>query len=419
MKHPIALFSLLLSLCSSADTIAWSGATRIPEARLDSLAENRLDPGEVARVEREGPYAELYIGGTNGNLRVADSSALRGYKPRTLDPTEYYVEGFSGWTYDDVAGTYTATQGQTNTIQIIAPYGVKIGSVEMRTRFTGEGLIPAQYTLSEETRSGNSYTWKCAFVRAEALVVDGITVKAVDEGEIDWENDAVATSFLINDALGLYDLKQLRTWARDLYNGNRGEDWAKYKAAAPVRLDGQLVRFAEDDRFTLSLVSPSNLVLQAAMRDAMEIKVRQAVEATSCTTIGVTHASIGTGAQGSPVTILFICDAAAFSTNNLGVVVSDKPAGGAWLGLEPSDYTVSNISTTNGFATGTVTIPGGVIGDMRFFKLRYGAATSDAVDIVLHGRVIVKDTLVLKGTDGKYYQINVNGGSISATEVWP
>ena len=47
----------------------------------------------------------------------------------------------------------------------------------------------------------------------------------------------------------------------------------------------------------------------------------------------------------------------------------------------------------------------------------YGAATTDVVDIVLHGRVIVKDVLILKGTDSKYYKINVNGGTISATEV--
>ena len=121
--------------------------------------------------------------------------------------------------------------------------------------------------------------------------------------------------------------------------------------------------------------------------------------------------------SGNPVALDFTCDIANFSAANIGVCACDKLEDGVWLGLPHADYTVSNISTANGFTSGTVTVTHGVRADRRFFKLLYGAATSDVIDIVLHGRVIVKDILILKGTDSKFYQINVNGGTISATEV--
>ena len=117
------------------------------------------------------------------------------------------------------------------------------------------------------------------------------------------------------------------------------------------------------------------------------------------------------------MTLDFTCDIANFSAANIGVCACDKLEDGVWLGLSTADYTVSNVSTANGFTTGTVTVTHGVKADKRYFKLHYGAAVSDVIDIVLHGRVIVKDVFILKGTDSKYYKINVNGGTISATEV--
>lgn len=438
MKHTIAILILLSAACGLAVTI--------PRASMRQLSVSPLARGEAAYVESESvyvgsegkflpmmrigkqpikskvgsvgtAYAQMYVGGASGPLRVIDSSALRGYKLRTLDPSEYAISAGPLFAYDPVAGTYTmASAGPTNSVIITAKEGIAIEEVKITTEFTGEGLIPGEFVCSEETYDGSVFRWDCAFVRAASLIVKRFEVKAMAKDEVKWVNDTVETIFMIHDVLGDYNLSDLRRWARDLYNGNRGEDWSKYKAVKAVRMNGQAVRFTDDNRFTMSLSASSNLVMQAAMHDAMEINVRES-SGPDYTTFMVTGIDCGSGVPGHPVELDFTCDIANFSAANLGVMVCDGLEDNVWLGLPSSDYTVSNVSTSGGFTSGTVTIASGIKNDKRFFRLRYGAATTDVVDIVLHGRVIVKDVLILKGTDSKYYKINVNGGTISATEV--
>lgn len=410
-------------------------AVTIPRASIRQISASPLVRGEATYVEnvstegddyfsaanRRGTrapktgaaYAEMYIGGEAGPLRVCDSSALRGYKLRTLDSSEYSVSAGPLFTHDVAAGTYTMTAaGPTNAIIVTAKDGVVIEEVSIVTEFTGEGLIPGEFTCSENKYDGSVYRWECAFARAASMIVKSITVKAMDKGEVKWVNDTIDTVFMVHDLLGTYNLSDLRRWARDLYNGNRGEDWSRYQANRAVRLNGQAVRFTDDNRFTMSLTAQTNLVLQAAKRTAIEVNVR-AGDAIEYTTFRITSVSVGNG----PVTLTFSTDIVGFNSSNLGVGVCDGLEDNVWLGLAESDFTVSDVSTSGGVTTGTVTVPAGVRGDKRFFMLHYGSATTDVVDIVLHGRVIVKDVLILKGTDSKYYRIDVNGGAISATEV--
>ena len=439
MKHTIAILILL--------SAAWGFAVTIPRASIRPISASPLARGETAYVEAESgyvgsdgkftmpmrigrqaikskvgsvgtTYAQMYVGGASGPLRVIDSSALRGYKLRTLDPSEYAISAGPLFAYDPVAGTYTmASAGPTNSIIITAKDGVTIEEVSIVTEFTGEGLIPGEFTISANHYEGSVYRWECAFVRAASMIVKKITVKAMDKGEVKWVNDTIDTVFMVHDLLGTYNFNDLRRWTRDLYNGNRGEDWSKYKAVKAVRLNGQAIRFTDDNRFTMSFSAQTNLVLQAGMHAALEVNVRGG-SAIEYTTFAITGVEIGSGgAQGGAVTIDFTTDVVGFDVDNLGVMVCDGLEDNVWLGLAPADFTVSGVSTSGGFTTGTVTIPAGVASDKRFFRLRYGSAVTDSVDVVLHGRVILKDILILKGTDSKYYQINVNGGTISATEV--
>ena len=440
MKKPILPIVLIASLLAGV-----SCAVTIPRASVRQISAAPLSRGETTYVEGQAAdedsvysgvkrlkrqllhsaapamatsFAEMYIGGESGPLRVIDSSSLRGYKLRTLEPSEYSISAGALFSHDVAAGTYTMTSaGPTNAIVITAKDGVVIENVSIKTEFTGEGLIPGEFTCSKNTYDGSVFRWECAFTRAASMIVTKIEVQAMDLGEIKWINDTVETVFTIHDVLGPYNLSDLRRWVRDLYNGNRGEDWSCYKAVKPIRMDGQAVRFTDDNKFTMSISDASNLVLQASMKDALEINVRTNVAAISYTTFWITGLDVGSGSQGDPVALDFTCDIANFSAANIGVCACDKLEDGVWLGLPAADYTVSNVSTANGFTTGTVTVTHGVRADRRFFKLRYGAAASDVIDIVLHGRVIVKDILILKGTDSKFYQINVNGGTISATEV--
>ena len=441
MKHTIAILILL--------SAAWGFAVTIPRASMRQLSVSPLARGETAYVEEISAnayaektgkelsairlrrhnistaaasvgmaYAQMYVGGESGPLRVIDSSALRGYKLRTLDPSEYSVSAGPLFAYDPANGTYTMTAaGPTTTIIITAKDGTVIEEVSFRTEFTGEALLPGEFTANGSKYDGSVYTFECAFKGATSVIISEIAVKAMDKGEVKWINDTIETVFEIHDVLGRYNLSDLRRWVRDLYNGNRGENWSAYKAYRPVRMDGQAVRFTEDNKFTMSISDASNLVLQASMKDALEINVRTNVAAISYTTFQITGIDCGSGVSGNPVALDFTCDIANFSAAKIGVCACDKLEDGVWLGLPSADYTVSNISTANGFTSGTVTVTHGVRADRRFFKLRYGAAASDVIDIVLHGRVIVKDILILKGTDSKFYQINVNGGTISATEV--
>ncbi len=426
MKKPILSIALMVGLAA--------GAVTIPRASIRQIAASPLGRGETAYVENEAPgeeyfetanrrgtkaaktgtaYAEVYIGGESGPLRVCDSSALRGYKLRKLDSSEYSVSAGPLFTHDVASGTYTMTSaGPTNAIIVTARDGVVIEEVTIKTAFTGEGLIPGEFTCSANTYDGSVYRWECAFARAASMIVQDITVKAMDKGEVKWVNDTIDTVFMVHDLLGTYNLNDLRRWARDLYNGNRGENWSAYKAYKPVRLDGQAIRFTEDNRFTMSISAASNLVLQAAKRDAVEINIRTNGEPIAYTTFRITQISVASG-----VVLDFSCDISGFASANIGVECCDGLEDGVWLGLAASDFVVSNVSTSGGVTTGTVTVPAGVRGNKRFFRLMYGAAASDTIDIALHGRVIVKDVLILKGTDSKFYQINVTGGTISATEV--
>ncbi len=436
MKHIIATLPLIWAACCFAVTI--------PRASIRQISASPLARGETAFVEGQSAnedsvysgvkrlrrqlthstaasmstsYAEMYIGGESGPMRVIDSSAMRGYKLRTLDPSEYSVSAGPLFTHNVEDGTYTMTAaGPTNAIIVTAKDGVIIEGVTIQSEFTGAGLIPGEFTHNAESYKGSVYRFECAFKRADSLIISKITVKAMDAGEIKWITDTVDTVFMIHDVLGQYNLSDLRRWVRDLYDGNRGEDWSRYKACKPVRLDGQAVRFTEDNRFTVSLSSASNLVMQATMHDAVEFNVRAGAP-ISYTTFQITGIDCGSGTAGEAVALDFTCDIANFNAAKMGVCVCDKLEDAVWLGLPAADYTVSNVSTAGSFTSGTVTVAHGVKADRRFFKLRYGAAASDVVDIVLHGRVIVKDILILKGTDSKFYQINVNGGTISATEV--
>lgn len=409
--------SILLIVLTGCFTAAISQAVTIPLASPRQIAASPLGRGEVARVERDGAYAELYVGGQNGPLRVADGSALRGYRVRTLDPSEYSVSASAGWTHNVETGTYTATQtGVTNSIIVMTKDGVTIEKVSCYHEFTGEGLMPAEMSYTDVVYSGNVYRWDVAFVHADSLKITKIEVTVREMGEIDWLNDTEEVKFKIRDKCGIYDLYDLRYYLLHYYDHNRGEDWSAYKAYKPVRLNCNTIRFTDDNRFTMSMTEQTNLVLQAAFRDTIEVNVRTNAP-IEYTTFSITNINVGSANQGEPITVDFTTDIKGFDAKNIGVKVCDGLEDNVWLGIASSDFIVSNVSTSGGFTTGTVTITNGIKGDRRFIRLMYGSATSDTIDIVLHGRVIVKDILILRGTDSKFYQINVNGGTISATEV--
>lgn len=412
---------------SAAGLLAFAAAgVSIPLASPRQLQASPLARGETARVERIGPgmdsrgftvegglYAELYVGGQNGPLRVCDGSALRGYRTRELEKDEFSVSADAAFVYNPATGVYTLNGMSTNAIIITAKAGVVIESVTMNIEAFGAGLLAPQV----DTR----YTLDGPVCRIVMNVVTGTGLTAKDArvyvreiGEIDWYNDLHATRFLMKDKLGMYDFNDLRRWARDLYNGNRGEDWAKYKARDVVRMDGNGIMFTADNRITARITTQSNLVFQAGQRDAITVEAQ--TNATPAFTIfQITDIDVFSG---SDTVLDFTTDIADFDSSRLFVSTADE-FNGIWYGISSSDFTVSNLSTSGGVTSGTVTIPAGHTGKHRFYKLMYGALATDAVKVTLHGKVVVKDMLIIKGTDSKFYKINISGGVITAQEVNP
>ena len=164
------------------------------------------------------------------------------------------------------------------------------------------------------------------------------------------------------------------------------------------------------------MTAKTNFVLQADMKSAVEVNIRTNAP-IEYTTFSITSIDVGSANQGGPIVVDFTTDIVGFNAANLGVKMCDDLNENVWFGLPESDFVVSDIATSGGFTTGTVTIPNGIRGTARFVRLMYGAAASETIDLVLHGRVIIKDLLIIKGTDSKFYRININGGTISATEV--
>ena len=424
MKTTIKTLITILLMAALVMLSIYVHAITIPLASPRQINASPLARGEVANIERTaaypsdgGTYSELYIGGKDGPLRVIDGSALRGYKLRTLDPSEYSVSAGPLFTHDVANNTYTMTaSGPTNSIIVTAKDGVAIEKVTVSREFTGEGLMPGELVCNVTSYNGSVYRWDVAFHQATSLVISKIEVVVRDIGEIDWVNDTEKVKFEIKDKLGKYDLFDLRYWVTHLYDWNRGEDWSRYKAVKPIQFNSQPLRFTEDNKFTLSISKSTNMVIQAAKRTAIEIATRTNAP-MEYTTFAITEFDVGSANQGGSVEIDFITDVSGFDSANIGVEVSSALEEKFWLGLPETDFTVSNLSVSNGFHMGTVTIPGGIDGNARFFRLIYGGATSKTIDINLHGRVVIKDLLVIKGTDGKFYRIDINGGTITATEV--
>ena len=106
------------------------------------------------------------------------------------------------------------------------------------------------------------------------------------------------------------------------------------------------------------------------------------------------------------VTLTYAHDITGFTLEGMRVLVSDDLSG-PWFSLPDEDYTAT---------ADTVTVSDWN-GKMGFFKLVYQGAYTDAVRVTLRGSVVVKDALILRGTDSKYYRITVSGGTLTATEV--
>lgn len=386
----------------------------VPKSSVRQMSASPLQHAELCWVENTNGFAEAYIGGIAGTqLRVKDPASLRGYRLRRLDKSEYAVAAGPAFTYNAVTDTYTMTQaGVTNQIVISVKGGLDVCDISLRVEGVGEGIVPPQAWYHKTMEGSVARVDVALGAGCVSVVVSQIAVDVRAFGDEECVNDLDRVVFEIMDPIGKYNLRDLRTWARDLYNGNRGEDWSAYKAKHVVDLASKPVRVTSAGDFTWTVSTTTNLVLQVGRRDAMVFS-SPAGAAVAYTYFNITSIDI----SGEEVVLGYVTDIADFNVANIGVVTSDSLDEAVWLGLAEDDYTAVVDSQSVGFTSGTVTIPHGCKGASRFYRLTYGSAITQSVRIKLRGTVVVEDALVIKGTDSKYYKIKVTGGTLSAEEV--
>ena len=396
----------LVSIMSMAVLCAASASVYVPKASVRQITASPLRHAELCWIENTNATATAYIGGADGaQLRLTDPAALRGSRIRKLALGEFSVSASSGFTYDAAKGTYTITTTATNTIIITAPPTVDVTDFAYTVYDGGQesSITPLAASIARLERQGNTAVITFSKGNAPYAEVRGIAVYAKEFGDGDGFNDLTTTTFLLKDSLGQIDFANLRDWAKHLYDGNRGEDWARYAASDTVKFDGKPVVYDSGKTFTSLVSLHTQLVFQAGTVQAMSIEPRN-VETPTYTYFYIT--SISNTAD--DVSLTYAHDITGFSLDGFGVMWAEE-LDGIWYWLPEGDYTAT---------ASTVTIPRIKIGhNTGFFKLVYHGAMTDAVRVTLRGTVVVKDALILRGTDSKYYKITVSGGSLSAEEV--
>ena len=400
MKTTTAI--VLLFLASSA------AALHIPEGGDLAIRNSPLSRGEAAYVAESDGRARLLVGGADGRpMEVKDAATLHGYRFAWLPREEFAVVAPDSWTYDPARDRWTAPGVvATNTIYVQCKAGVEIESIayDWLAEKPGE-LMPITVGNVTHVIRGNVAEIIAARYEAEGnMYVGNIRVCVVSAGVLDEVNDLTDLHVNIKDSLGSIELGNLRSWAKNLYNGNRGENWASYPATNHVRLAGKRIDFGNNSRYYMRTDSRTNLVVSAGGYDAITVGFHGVNVDTNSFRITSVTAPNSSGT----VTLTYVIDVDDFSPSLMGVMRRDDLVDDVWHVMDPGTYTVSG---------DTVTIPGQT-NPSGFYKLIYdGNVASNVLEVRLRGNVVVEDALVLKGTDGNYYKITVGaGGVISATQ---
>ena len=371
----------------------------IPETSWRTMQTSPLKPGEAAYIAEPRGTATLYIGGdTGGVYRVSEPSTIIGNRIEQIPADEMAVVTQNATFSNDC--WYVVGVGVTGTVAYVTRGGEDIIDYDYYS-------IGAPAGISPETG------WVYAYpqgpqLKFEILVGEGgwtcvsnVVCFRNARGDKEIVNDLRWTQYLFEDDSGLWDLGGLRSWVRNLYNGNRGSDWSKYPARQNVDMNRQPLMFDGNRRYTAYQDSETNLVINAGGRKAITVAfhgVSDAAGAFRCTSFARTNNTVYIG---------YTIDADAFDPAEVGVQTCET-LNGIWTSMSAGTFSAT---------ADTVTIPNQTAMS-GFYRLTYGDETSNTLEIRLTGDVIIEDALILKGTDSNYYKITVgSGGTISATQV--
>ena len=382
-------------------TAAILAALFIPQTSQLTLQNEPLAKGEAAYVESATPgYAQIVVGGDNGKaLRVEDAATVHGYNFEYIPRTQVTIIASDGLTYDGSSDKYTAaTTVGTYTLQVMVPPEYAIESVEYAAVAFYSDMIEIPNGHITHVVNGNVATITMEREDAQGeMSVAGIKVRRLVAGAPDVVNDLTKLEFTLLDDLGEYSWRSLRYWVTHLYDYNRGEDWAAYKAKQRANLNGHGLQLSANNRFAIE-TSETQTVFRAAHHDAVVL---------SATGTGRGYAGAFTAYGPRPtatgVVIPFAADITGFDAANLAV------KGGATL--DTNSWTTCTASYADGEINVTCS------DTYRFFQVFYNGTIMDEFMLTVNAPVKLMNALYLKGEDSVIYQITVNAGAISATAI--
>ena len=380
---------------------ATAATSYLPETSTRTMQANPLAPGEVAVVREQGGTATLYVGGDTGGVsRVAEPTGIRGWRVEDIpiDELAYVTSGVvvsngAFWVFGSDA---------TGMIAVTTKGGETIREFDYEEAKGDGGISPEQaYILTSVSGPELRFT---IMPRANGWVcVSNIVCRRVAFGDVPVENDLTKTRYSFWDSEGGWELGNLRYWVKHLYDGNRGEDWASYRAVKNVDLDKKALMFDRNARYFMREDGQTNLVLSAGGHDAMTVSFRGAN--VSARGFVITDFKI----ISNVAYITYEADIDGFSPAGIGVLAKEK-LDDIWQALTSGEFTATD---------SLVTVPLDSSGS-RFFRLTYGDAVSQVLEVRFAARVVLDDALIIRGSGAdtnKYYRITVEGGAISATEV--
>lgn len=392
MKN-VFIFSLIAALAATACALT------VPRTSEATIKASPLQRGELAYIV-DSDTATAYIGTDAGPLRVSDPSTLRGSRLVPVQTDRFTIVPDSNWTAVS-NGWKLADQSVTARLVVTSVDGADIANIRYRVDAVSSSMMPADMAVTV-TYNGSTAILDCRLSNtASYATITEITPLRYAFADRDAENDLTATKFMLHDSLGDIDFADLRRWARDLYNGNRGEDWAAYSATKPAKLAGQPLRFDKNGAYVARVESETNLTLKVNGYSAMEF-----ARVPGTTTQGsFTITSLDVPPDHATVTIGYTSSILGFNYTLLRVLTCDDLREGVWGYVDTSRVTAT---------PETVTITG-CSGSVAFFKLDYDGVASEDIKVVFRAPVTIESALYLRGEDNVLYKITVNAGAITAT----
>lgn len=411
----IILFALFMFALIGLMALVAHAATIIPQGSEDGLNNTPIPDCNVVHLDNEGvATTQLYVGDRVGNQRrVIDNSAIRGSKLKKLTQDDFSIVASDHFTFSAAQGTWSwqTTQGSGVTATIHIAFKEPFRLIQKEWIYTDndldiEILQPAAGFVIREEDTPTSITLYCSLPAAQGhrgkLVFRGFNFTAAPYGEeTEVVNDVVENQVIISDKLGEYDLASLRESLLAHYDGNRGEDWASYPAQRNINANSKTLSLDHYSRYRF-IQSANTNKLMAANHEVLSIYADGGISSDDYKAIRILSWNQTTNG----VDIVFEQDITGYDSNNLRVLYANDPTDTFTALTKTTDWVLSSPNMVH-------IKPTAISSDesTHFFRIGYEGTISNTV------KLIISAPLIIKGDDNHYYQLHINNGVITATQV--